>query len=209
MANYESSDSKLKTAYPKVIVDLVVILAKGVDVSGRRISIHNVESYNQMRKSDVGTSSYSTDIASAEVVALIPDVPAAASTSATASNIKSIQKNKKREEEPGSKPMTNSEPISSDYKQQQEVYKEDEEDELVESLTRITDRNKKDIQSAIANLQRIDILRISDLCKNYSKLQKYSNLITDVKNQKKFKTPLENELEGSYLIIKFNMQQTQ
>jgi hypothetical protein len=193
MANYESSDSKLKKAYPKIIVDVVAILAKGVDVSGRRISVHNVESYYQMRKTDVGTS-YATDVASAEVGASITNVPAAASTSATASSIKSLQRNKKREEERVSKPMANSEPISSDYKQHQELYKEDEADKLVESLNRITDRNKKDIRAAIAKLQRTDILRISDLCKNYSKLQKYSNLITDVKNQQKFKTALENEI---------------
>jgi hypothetical protein len=153
MANYESSDSKLKKAYPKIIVDVIAILAKGVDVSGKRISIHNVESYYQMRKSDIGTSSYATDVASAEVVASITNVPAPAFTSATASNIKSIQRNKKREEEePVSKHMANSEPISSDYKQQQELYKEDEEDELVESLNRITDRKKKGIQAAIAKL---------------------------------------------------------
>jgi hypothetical protein len=194
MANYESSDSKLKVAYPKIIVDLIAILAKGVDVSGKRISIHNVESYYQMRKSDIDTSSYATDVPSAEVVASITNVPAAAFTSATASRIKSIQRNKKREEEPVSKHMANSEPISSDYRQQQELYKEDEEYELVESLNRITDRSKKDIQASIAKLQRKDILRISDLCKNYSKLQKYSNLITDVKNRQTFKTALENDI---------------
>jgi hypothetical protein len=31
MANYESSDSKLKIAYLKVIVDVIAIFAKGVD----------------------------------------------------------------------------------------------------------------------------------------------------------------------------------
>jgi hypothetical protein len=64
MTNYESSDNKLKIAYPKIIVDVVAILAKGVDAGGKRIPTHNVESYYQMRKSDVGTSSYDTHTAS-------------------------------------------------------------------------------------------------------------------------------------------------
>jgi hypothetical protein len=90
--------------------------------------------------------------------------------------------------------MAKSEPVSSDYKEQQQLYKEDEEeDELIESLNKITDRNKKDIQAAIAKLQRIDILRISDLCKNYNKLQKYSKLITDTDDLQKFKMALQNE----------------
>jgi hypothetical protein len=196
MTNYESSDNKLKIAYPKIIVDVVAILAKGVNANGKRIPIHNVESYYQMRKSDVGTSSYAADAASIKgVVPITTTAPAAVSTSATASSIKSIQRIGKREEkEPGAKHMAKSEPVPSDYKEQRQLSKEDEEDELIESLNKITDRNKKDIQAAIAKLQRIDILRISDLCKNYNKLQKYSNLITDAKNQQKFKTALENDI---------------
>ena len=35
IANYESSDNKLRVAYPKIIVDVIAILPNGVDVSGR------------------------------------------------------------------------------------------------------------------------------------------------------------------------------
>ena len=58
MATYEGLEGKLKIAYPKFIVDVVAILAGGVDTSGRRTSIHNVEVYYQTRKSDVISSSY-------------------------------------------------------------------------------------------------------------------------------------------------------
>ena len=47
--------------------------------------------------------------------------------------------NRKREEEPAAK----SEPISNDYKEQRPSKGEEE---LVESLNKITDRSKKDIQ---------------------------------------------------------------
>jgi hypothetical protein len=45
MANYESSDKRLKIAYPKIIVDIVSILTKGVDTSGKKIPLHNIEDY--------------------------------------------------------------------------------------------------------------------------------------------------------------------
>ena len=126
-------------------MDAVAILANEVDVSGRRISIYIVEGYYQMRRSDVGTSAYATGVASAEPLASITNVPSAASISATAYNIKNIRRNEKGEEDSVSKHMDKSEAIPDDYKQQQELYKEHEEDELVESLNRLTDRSKKDI----------------------------------------------------------------
>jgi len=167
MANYESSDEKLKIAYPKMIVDVVAILAKGVDTRGNRIALHNLEHYYQTRKSDVISN---TSITS--------EIPVAAT--ATAANIKSIERNAKREK-----------PIPSDYKEL--LLSKDEETELVESLTKITDRSKKDIQASVDKLERKDVLRINDLCKNYSKIEKYSKLIADADNLQKFKTTLQNE----------------
>jgi hypothetical protein len=134
-----------------------------------------------MRKSDVGTSSSSV-IADVS----ISTTPAAASTSATAASIRNIERDEKREE-----------PVSIEYKEQQQYpSKEDEEEEaeLVESLNKITDRSKKDIQASIAKLDRRDIERIKDLCKNYNKLQKYSKLITLDGDQQKFKTALEDDI---------------
>jgi hypothetical protein len=173
MANYESSDNKLKVAYPKIIVDIVAILAKGTDTSGKKIPIHNVEAYYQNRKSDISTTSSSVSVA----------VPTA--TSATATSIKNINRK-------GKEPWARSESI--DYEEKRPNKDEEEEAELVESLNKITDRSKKDIQASIAKLQRRDIERIKDLCKNYNKLQKYSKLITDADDLQKFKTALQNEI---------------
>ena len=170
MANYESSDNKLKIAYPKIIVDVVAILANGTDTSGKKIPIHNVEAYYQNRKSDISTTS------SVSVV-----VPTA--TSAMATSIKNINRK-------GKEPWARSESI--DYEEKRP--NKDEETEIVESLNKITDRSKKDIQASIAKLQRRDIERIKDLCKNYNKLQKYSKLITDANDLQKFKTALQNEI---------------
>jgi K+/H+ antiporter YhaU regulatory subunit KhtT len=159
MANYESSDNKLKITYPKIIVDVVAILTRGVDTRGNKIPLHNLEHYYQMRKSDAITTS-----------AIASQVPI---STATAASIKTIKSDDKRREE--------------------SILNKDEESELVEVLNKMTDRNKKAIQESIAKLDRRDIERIKDLCKNYNKLQKYSKLITDTDNLQKFKTALENE----------------
>jgi hypothetical protein len=92
MINYESSDSKLKVAYPKIIVDVVAILAKGVDTTGKKIPLRNIEDYYLMRKSDVIIG------ASPSSVVASSNVPVNATTSATAASIKSIERGGKREE---------------------------------------------------------------------------------------------------------------
>jgi hypothetical protein len=45
MTNYQSSDDKLKIAYPKIIVDVIAILAKGLDTEGKKVAKYNIESY--------------------------------------------------------------------------------------------------------------------------------------------------------------------
>jgi hypothetical protein len=87
MANYESSDDKLKIAYPNIIVDVVAILAKGVNIEGKKVAPYQVEFYYQKRKANASSSSIV-----AKVVTTTP-----ASTSATAASIAVIE-NKKKEE---------------------------------------------------------------------------------------------------------------
>jgi hypothetical protein len=166
MATYESSDEKLKIAYPKIIVDAVAVLAKGEDESGKKIPIHNVEYYYQMRKSDAMSAS----------VTAASDVPfadtAIVTTAASAASIKSIGR---------------------DMKVEEPTLRKDEESELIDILNKITDRGKKDIQTSIAKLEGRDVHRLEDLCKNYSKLQEYSKLIADTDNLQKFKAALQSE----------------
>src|SRR5918997_1868822 len=158
MATYDSLDDKPKIAYPKIIVDVVAILAEGVDTSGKRIPVHNVEVYYQTRKSDVISS--------------IPVSPSAIPlTTATAASIENIES----------------------VKIEKGALKEDEESELVGVLNKITERSKEDIQVSVAKLEKRDVLRLKDLCKNYSKILKYSKLIADTDNLQKFKAALQSE----------------
>src|SRR5918994_4818498 len=69
-----------------------------------------------------------------------------------------------------------------------------EESELVDVLSTVTDRSKKDIQSSFTGLERRDVLRIMDLCKNYSKIERYSKLVSDASGLQEFKTALEKDV---------------
>lgn len=152
MSTYESLDGKLKIAYPKIIVDVVAILAWGLDTSGEKTPVHNVEVYYQTRKSDVISSTPP------------PVIPSETSvTTATAASIESLEKAPKIEPQ------------------------------LISVLTTITGRSKKEIQASLEKLERRDFLRLNDLCKNYSKIQKYRKLITEIDSPQKFKTELEKD----------------
>jgi hypothetical protein len=158
MANYESSDYKLKIAYPKIIVDVVAILAKGMNLDGRKIALYQVEAYYQRRKANAGTSS---------MVAKTVTPPI--STSATAASIASIEKKK------------------------EELYVDEADKErIIESLNSITSRNKKELELSLSKLQRIDIIRLGHLCENYSKLQRYCEIIHG--SEEKFRVELQKDI---------------
>jgi hypothetical protein len=55
-------------------------------------------------------------------------------------------------------------------------------DELIERLAQITNRDRIALQKAVERLPYSDLKKISELCRNYSKLQYYSKLITKQKN---------------------------
>jgi hypothetical protein len=63
--------------------------------------------------------------------------------------------------------------------------------DLIESLSQITGRDRLELLESLGKLDSTDVGKLSDLCLNYSKLQKYSRLIT---SEGKFKDEVENEL---------------
>jgi hypothetical protein len=161
MANYESSNDKIKMAYPNIIVDVVAILAKGVNIDGKKIAPFQVELYYQKRKANASTASIISKTVSATT---------STSTSATAASIATIEKRKKDE---------------------LQIVEADKE-KIIESLNKITGRNKKELELSLSRLQTIDIKRLRHLCENYGKLQKYCELIHG--SEKKFKVELQKDI---------------
>ena len=65
---------------------------------------------------------------------------------------------------------------------------------LVENLSQITNRERKELEESLAILQDSDLKKISELCHNYSRLQHYSKLITEEGSQEEFKNEIQREL---------------
>jgi hypothetical protein len=67
--------------------------------------------------------------------------------------------------------------------------------ELVEILCQITNRRRNDLEESLDRLQNPDLKRLSELCHNYSRIQKYSKLlITKGSEQQEFKKQIEWEI---------------
>jgi hypothetical protein len=164
MENYQSSDDRLKTNYPQIIVDAISTLTKGIDTEGKRVTTYSIKSYYQYRKLNI-------DKATAPVT-----------------TIDTIHKKKGY-----SISIFKSRPVSSPSSKYYYNISGEEKNKLIENLNQITGRSKKALKLSLADLQFADARRIRDLCLNYGKLQKYCELIIR-DSEEKFKVDLQKEL---------------
>ena len=67
MENYQSSNERLKTNYPQIIVDVVSGFAKGIDTEGKRITTYGIKSYYQYRKLNIDKTITTTITTTAHV----------------------------------------------------------------------------------------------------------------------------------------------
>jgi hypothetical protein len=63
--------------------------------------------------------------------------------------------------------------------------------DLVEILTQITKRKRQEIQQSLRRLQESDLKRLNNLCRNYNKLQHYSNKLM---TKEEFKNEIQKEI---------------
>lgn len=131
--NYQNFDQTLMSNYPRIIVNTISIINKGMDTEGKKIDAYSLYGYYQSQK-----------------IIKVEE-----------------EKAKALQEHPGI-PQDNNEEEEEEQQQQQD---------LIESLTQITGMGMKDLRESLAKLQGSDVKKISDLCLNYNKLQKYSMLI--------------------------------
>ncbi len=153
MENYEYFSDYLKSNYPRIIVDVISILHKGIDTKGSKVNPVCIEKYYQSRKQQQATMAKEEE-----------ETPAKATTTTTTTTIAAIHKG-------------------------EVILKED----FVESLAQITNRGEKELEESLAKLQDSDMKCISELCLNYSRLQKYSKLIAEGSEQE-FKKEIQREL---------------
>jgi len=149
MENYERFSHSLKSNYPRIIVDVISILHRGIDTNGTGVNPIRVDRYYQLRKQQdtmIEEKRLKTSIATTATTTTI--------TRAAAIHRKKI-------------------PLSKD--------------ELVEPLVHITNRDRRELEKSIERLSYSDLKKLSELSRNYSKVQRYSKLIT--------KEQLRNEIQ--------------
>jgi hypothetical protein len=120
-------------------------------------------------------------------------------TSATAASIATLVDRRKMEVRQSiATSLSGTKMPSDDNKPQQDHRGRDEKLDILDSLSKITNRSKRDLEGSISKLQKTDIIRIRDLCRNYDKLQKYTKMIMtkgdSPEKQQKFKIALEKDI---------------
>lgn len=163
MENYDNVDNDLKNYYPKIILNIISIIRRGSDISGEKVNLYGLERYYLNNKHDAANKKL--DISEP----IVADV-------------------QKTDNIDANKPNDNSSlrPLIPSSVNENIMSKKD----LVNSLSVITGRKKNELNELLAKIPEQDFKKITDLCLNYSKLQKYSRLI----GTEEFSHQIEKEL---------------
>jgi hypothetical protein len=163
MENYDGSNDKLKSNYPRLVLNLSSIVHKGEDLGGERVGVYGLERYYQ--KSKIAAMTKSIGIA-------IP-----------------LQLESKRETvEPES--VSEKQKLESSRKSRSPTLPKTQQKDLINSLSTLTQRKKRDIEELLGKLSDQDYKKISGLGFNHDKLQKYNKLA----GSKEFSREIEKEI---------------
>jgi len=170
MDNYDNLETDLKYYYPKIILNIISIIRRGSDIIGEKVNLYGLERYYLKNRHDAINKTL--DIS--EPIEIVQKTE----NTLKNSDASSLQ------------------PLIPTSEKENTLSKKD----LVNSLSVITGRKKHELNELLAKIPEQDYKKITDLCVNYSKLQKYSRLIgTD-----EFSRQIEKELGR-----KFNDRQLQ
>ncbi len=163
MENYDNVDDELKNYYPKIILNIISIIRRGSDISGEKVNLYGLERYYLKNKTD----SVNRKLDFSEPI--VTDVQKTVNIETK----KSID-------------IPTSQPSMQPPMKENVLSKKD----LVNSLSVITGRKKNELNELLTKIPEQDYKKITDLCVNYNKLQKYSKLI----GTEEFSRQIEKEL---------------
>lgn len=162
--NYSKFDDGLKLIYPMIILDVVSILLNKVDTEGKKIGIYSILNYYEEKKNEY--NAYYENYKRHDQESL----------SITKINSKAIKINSLDHQLKGKEMNIPLSDINNNM--------------ILDSLTEITGRNRKDLNSSLNSLSDIDLKRLNDLCNNYDRLRKYCKLAI---NEKEFRKEAEKD----------------
>ena len=155
MENYQKADEKLRLNFPRIIVDVISILDKGVDTRGEAVGVYGIERYYQERKAEA-----------------VHEDPVASYFA---------------------------KPVPTRPHQGQQAAPVALSDDLVENLSQLTGRSRKELEQSLADLAPADIKKITDLSVNSKRLQKYSRLAKPDELKKEVEKDLGRKLSDNQL----------
>lgn len=162
MENYDNVDNELKNYYPKILLNIISIIRRGSDISGEKVNLYGLERYYLKNKIDAVNGKL--DISEP----IVADVQKTVIETRKSIDVQSVQA------------------LVSPTVKENILSKKD----LVNSLSVITGRKKNELNELLTKIPEQDYKKITDLCVNYNKLQKYSKLI----GTEEFSRQIENEL---------------
>ncbi len=162
MENYDNVDVELRNYYPKIILNIISIIRRGSDISGEKVNLYGLERYYLKNKTDYVNRKL--DISEP----IVADVQKTVNT-----------ETKKSIDIPA-------QPLIQPAVKENVLSKKD----LVNSLSVVTGRKKNELNELLTKIPEQDYKKITDLCVNYNKLQKYSKLI----GTEEFSHQIEKEL---------------
>jgi hypothetical protein len=174
MENYDNFDNELRNYYPKIILNIISIIRRGSDISGEKVNLYGLERYYLKNKTDAVNGKL--DISEP----LIDDIQKTASVDTETK--KSID-------------IPSAQPLMPAIIKENILSKKD----LVNSLSVITGRKKNELNELLTKIPEQDYKKITDLCVNYNKLQKYSKLIGTVEFSRQIEKELGRKLNDRQL----------
>jgi hypothetical protein len=172
MENYDNLDSDLQYYYPRIILNIISIIRRGSDITGEKVNLYGLERYYLKNIHDAINKKF-------DISEPIVDT---------------VQKLEKTDEKK-SRDISSLQALIPPMKENTLSKKN-----LANSLSIITGRKKNELNELLTKIPEQDYKKITDLCANYNKLQKYSKLI----GTEEFSRQIEKELGR-----KFNDRQLQ
>ena len=163
MENYDNVEDELKNYYPKIILNIISIIRRGSDINGEKVNLYGLERYYLKNKTDYANRKL--DISEP----IVADVQKTVNIETK----KSID-------------IPSAEPLVQSALKENVLSKKD----LVNNLSIVTGRKKNELNELLTKIPEQDYKKITDLCVNYNKLQKYSKLI----GTEEFSHQIEKEL---------------
>ncbi|HEY7695964.1 MAG TPA: hypothetical protein VH797_07690 [Nitrososphaeraceae archaeon] len=169
--NYSTFDDSLKLIYPRIILDVVSILINKVDTKGRKIGVYGALNYYEEKKHEYNSYYKKYEHHDQESLGRARSNTKINSKAVKIDSLDHQLKDKDRKI------------LFSDNNN-------NNNNTILDSLTEITSRDRKDLSSSLSSLSDIDLKRLKDLCNNYDRLRKYCKLAI---NEKEFKKEAEKD----------------